>query len=199
MMALFPGNGSRNPMKRGALGLVASIILLCTATARAEIVDEIVAKVNDDIVTKSELETEEQGMLQELYRRYSGTELDSQVKEAKTELLRRMIDRKVLIQRAAHIFDVAKMQEFYIESFKEQQNIKSDKELEKLLAQQDMTMADMKKRLVDEFAPQQVIRAEVAERIAVSEKDERTYYGEHTAEFKNPRGSDREGNRHQSR
>jgi peptidyl-prolyl cis-trans isomerase SurA len=153
---------------------------------RAEVVDEIVAKVNDDIVTKSDLEAEEQGLLQELYRRYSGTELDGQVASAKKELLRRLIDRRVLIQRATHMFDVTKMQDFYLEQFKNQQNIKSDKELEKMLAAQDMTMADLKRRLVEEFSPQQVIHVEVVERIAVSDKDARAYYDAHTADFEIP-------------
>ena len=105
---------------------VVTTLAIGAGLARAEVVDEIVAKVNDDIVTKSDLDTEEQGLLQELYRRYSGTELDGKVAEAKKELLRRLI--AVLIQRAAHI-DMTKMQDFYLESFKDQQNIKSDKEL----------------------------------------------------------------------
>jgi parvulin-like peptidyl-prolyl isomerase len=155
-------------MKRLRPRWVASVATLAigAALARAEVVDEIVAKVNDDIVTKSDLETEEQGALQELYRRFSGTELDKQVAEAKKEMLRHLVDRRVLIQRAAHIFDMTKMQE--------------------LLADQGMTLADLKTRLVEEFAPQQVIRAEVAERIAVSEKDARAYYEAHTADFDVP-------------
>lgn len=175
-------------MKRLRPRWLASVAMLAigAALARAEVVDEIVAKVNDDIVTKSDLETEEQGALQELYRRFSGTELDKQVAEAKKEMLRHLVDRRVLIQRAAHIFDMTKMQEFYIESFRDQQNIKSDKDLEKLLADQGMTLADLKTRLVEEFAPQQVIRAEVAERIAVPEKDARAYYAAHAADFDVP-------------
>lgn len=165
---------------------VAATLAIGAGMVRAEVVDEIVAKVNDDIVTKSDLDTEEQGMLQDLYRRFSGTELDRKVAEAKKELLRRLVDRRVLIQRAAHIFDMTKMQEFYLESFKDQQNIKSDKELEKLLAEQGMTRADLKTRLVEEFSPQQVVRAEVAERIAVPEKDARAYYEAHTADFTVP-------------
>jgi len=168
------------------IAVLAATVALSGGFAHAEVVDEIVAKVNDDIVTKSDLDTEEQGLLQELYRRHSGTELDAQVAEAKKELLRRMIDHRVLIQRATHIFDVTKMQDFYLESFKEQQNIKSDKDLEKLLAGQDMTMADLKKRLVEEFSPQQVIHVEISERIAVSDKDERAYYDAHTADFEVP-------------
>jgi peptidyl-prolyl cis-trans isomerase SurA len=168
------------------LAAVAVTAALCGRSAHAEVVDEIVAKVNDDIVTKSDLDTEEQGLLQELYRRHSGTELDAQVAEAKKELLRRLIDKRVLVQRATHIFDVTKMQEYYLEMFKEQQNIKSDKEIETLLAGQNMTMADLKKRLVEEFSPQQVIHVEVSLRIAVSEEDARAYYDTHTADFEVP-------------
>ena len=165
---------------------LATTVALSGGFAHAEVLDEIVAKINDDIITKSELESEEQGLLQELYRRNSGAELDAKVAEAKKELLRRMIDHRVLVQRATHIFDVTKMQDYYLEMFKGQQNIGSDKELEKLLAAQDMTMADLKKRLVEEFSPQQVIHVEISERIAVSDKDERAYYDAHTADFEVP-------------
>jgi peptidyl-prolyl cis-trans isomerase SurA len=161
-------------------------IAVSCGSVRAEVVDEIVAKINDDIITKSDLDTEEQGMLQDLYRRYSGADLDAHAAEAKKELLRRMIDNRVLVQRAYHIFDVSKMQDYYLEQFRSQQNIKSDKELEKLLAAQDMTMADLKRKLVETFSPQQVVRAEVSDRIAVSEKDAREYYDAHRAEFTVP-------------
>ena len=82
--------------------------------ARAEVVDEIVAKVNDDIVTKSDLETEEQGALQELYRRYFG----HRARRGRSRRPRRSCCATwsivgVLIQRAGHIFDMTKMQEFY--------------------------------------------------------------------------------------
>jgi peptidyl-prolyl cis-trans isomerase SurA len=168
------------------LPALAATLALGAGFAHAEVLDEIVAKINDDIVTKSDLDTEEQGLLQELYRRHSGTELDAEVATAKKELLRRMIDRRVLIQKATHLFDLTKMQDYYLEMFKGQQNISSDKELEKILAGQDMTMADLKKRLVEEFSPQQVIHVEISERIAVSDKDKRAYYDEHAADFEIP-------------
>ncbi len=168
------------------LAALAATAALSGGFAHAEVVDEIVAKINDDIITKSDLETEEQGLLQELYKKLSGAELDAKVAEAKKELLRRMIDHRVLVQRATHIFDVTKMQDYYLEMFKGQQNISSDSELEKLLAAQDMTMADLKKRLVEEFSPQQVIHVEISERIAVSDKDERAYYEAHATDFEIP-------------
>jgi peptidyl-prolyl cis-trans isomerase SurA len=167
-----------------ASGLVAAAVgLLAAGTVRAETVDEIVAKVNDDIVTKSDLDSEEQALLQELYRRFSGSELDDQVAKAKKYVLRQLIDRKVLIQRASHMFDVNKMQDYFLQQFMDQQNIKSEKDLEKLLSQEGMTIADWKKKLVEYFAPQQVMRAEVSDRISISEKDARAYYDAHPDEF----------------
>jgi len=186
----FPGTREQyRPMARVIprwLAFVAATIVFWGGPAHAEVLDEIVAKVNDDIVTKSDLESAEQGMLQELYRQYSGTELDARAEKGKKELLRNLIDGRVLVQRAGHLFDLTKLQEFYLEQFKLQQDIKSDKELEKLLAQQGMTLADLKTRLVEEFGPQQVVRAEVAERIAVAEKDAQAYYDAHIAQFAIP-------------
>jgi peptidyl-prolyl cis-trans isomerase SurA len=175
----------KSTLSRG-LAAVAILGLLGTSSVRAETVDEIVAKVNDDVVTKSDLDTEEQALLQELYRRFSGTELDDQVARAKKYVLRQLIDRKVLIQRASHMFDVNKMQDYFLQQFMEQQNIKSEKDLEKLLSQEGMTIADWKKKLVEYFAPQQVMRAEVNDRISVADKDIRAYYDAHPEEFAVP-------------
>lgn len=159
------------------------VLALAVTWARAEVIEEIVAKVNDDVITKTDLDTEEQGLLQELYRRYSGPELDAQVKTAKEGLLRNLIDRKVLLQRAGRLFDMTKMQEYFLQSFKDQQNIKSDKDLEKMLAQEGTTLTAWKKKLVEYFAPQQVLRAEVADRIAISDAEMRAYYDTHITEF----------------
>ena len=169
----------------GCLAL-AVVTIPGTNTARAEVVDEVVAKVNDDIVTKSELDSEEQTLLQQLYRDFSGADLDDRVAKAKTYLLRQLIDQKVLIQRASHLFDVNKMQDFFLQQFMDQQNIKSEKDLEKLLAQEGMTLADWKKRLIEVFAPKQVLRAEVSDRIAISEKGAHAYYEAHPDQFAVP-------------
>jgi peptidyl-prolyl cis-trans isomerase SurA len=168
-----------------ALPIVLAAVL-SAMPLRAEIVDEIVAKVNDDIVTKSDLDAEEQAALEDVYKRASGTELDRQIKHVKDELLRNVVDRKVLLQRAPHLFDTTKMQDFFLQSFKDQQNIKSDKELERMLAQEGMTINDWKKKLVEFLAPEQVLRSEVVERVAVSEKDARADYDAHVADYTVP-------------
>ena len=70
-------------MRRSRRGAVAAALLTAAATfslARAgEVLEEVVAKVNDDVITRSELEEREQQVLAELYRAYTGPELDSKV------------------------------------------------------------------------------------------------------------------------
>ena len=169
-----------------ALVLAIVVVIVASGRPRAEVVDEIVAKINDDIVTKSDLDSEEQGILQELYRNLSGTQLDEQVAKAKKLVLRQLIDRRVLLQQASHLFDTSKMKDFYLQQFMNQQGIKNEKDLEKMLTQEGMTLADWKQKLVEYFAPKEVLRAEVADHIAISEADVRAYYDAHGDDYEVP-------------
>jgi len=163
--------------------LAAIALTLSFLAARAEMVEEIVAKVNDDIITKSDLEGEEQATVSELYRRYTGDELDRQVRAARQFLLQRLIDRKILYHRAQRLYDMDKMSDSFLKEFKAQQQIKSDQELEKLLVQENMTLAELKARLVESFAPDQVVRYEVNDRVSVGDKEIEAYYDSHPEEF----------------
>ena len=106
--------------------LVALAALAAPAASRAEVVEEIAAMVNDEIITRGDLQQAEQEMLAELYRAYSGKELDDRMRAAKAGLLAGLIDRKILVHRAGRLYDMDKMSESLLQSFKESQKIKSD-------------------------------------------------------------------------
>lgn len=152
--------------------------------ARAEVVEEIVAKVNDDVITMSELRKAEEDLLAEIYRRFTGAELDRELKKAREQLLRRMIDRKILLHRAERMFDVTKLGDAILQSFKDQQGITNDEELARLLSAESLSVADLKKRLIEMYAPNEVERYEVADRVSVGEKEIRAWYDEHLEEFR---------------
>ena len=69
----------RSLLLRPACILLAVVPLAISFPAHAEIVEEIVAWVNGDIITRSEYETEEQLALGDIYRQFTGSELDKQV------------------------------------------------------------------------------------------------------------------------
>lgn len=158
---------------------VLSTCVLAAGAARAEVVEEIVAWVNGEVITKSDMEQEEQMLLADIYRRYTGPELDEQARRVRADLLDRMIERKILVQRAAHLYDVQKMGEGLLSEFKQNQKIKNDDELRRLLAQEGMTLDELKQRLIDIYAPEQIIRFEVVDRVSVSDKEMQDYYDAH--------------------
>ena len=168
---------------RSRLGVIAAGLFLAASPAGAEVIEEIVAKVNDDIITMSELEREEQGMVAQLYREFTGAELDRQVEAARAVLLQTMIDRKLLLHRAERIYDVDKMTEVLLENFMAREGISDLEELERLLAQSGSTVDELTRRLVEMTAPMEVIKFEVDGRLAVGDNEVEAYYEAHPQEF----------------
>jgi len=166
-----------------AIGIVMIVGLLGAVPAGAEVIEEIVAKVNDDIITMSELEREEQALMAELYRQYTGDALDAQVQQARAVMLQSLIDRKLLMHRAERLYDMSKMKEVLLEGFMQQQGIPSVQELERLLAAEGQTVDELTRRLLEMAAPEEVIRFEVVGRLSVGDREIQAYYDEHTEEF----------------
>jgi parvulin-like peptidyl-prolyl isomerase len=163
--------------------LVVCAAVLAPGAVRGEMVEEIVAYVNGDIITSSELEEEEQVLLSEIYSRFAGEELDTQAKLLQEQVLLDMIDRKILYHRAARMYDVEKMSEYFYENFREQQQIDNDEEFAAILTQEGMTVEEFKQRLIETYAPQEVLQFEVGGRLSVGDRAVEEYYAEHPEEF----------------
>lgn len=170
---------------RGAASLAIAMCALAPGLLRAEVIEEIVAKVDDDVITKSEMDQREQELTAELYKRYTGAKLDEEVANTKAYLLRRMIDEKILLHRAASRFDLDKAGESFVEAFKQQQNM-TDDDLRKALEKEGITLGDLKKQLIGMWIPSEVIRFEVQDRVSVGDKEVAAYYDAHRDEFTVP-------------
>ena len=169
---------------RAVVGCLVALLLLAVPTARAEVVEEIVALVDGDILTKSEYDEQEQTMVQDIYRRYTGAELDKAIESLRNTLLLDLIDRKILVHRAGRMFDTDRMKNVFYESFRDQQQIETDEELLDLIEGWGMTVESLKERLIDMFAPDEVVRFEVSSRISIADHEVDAYYAEHLDEFR---------------
>ena len=164
--------------------VLGSCSILVPATARAEVLEEIVAFVNGNIITKSELEQQEQVLVSEAYRRFTGDELDQQVKQLNQNILLDMVDQRILLDRAKTMFsDLEGIKKMYYDGFKENQGIEDDAEFAKMLEKEGMTVEDFKQRLLEIYAPEEVLRLEVKNRISVGDREVEQYYKEHPTEF----------------
>jgi peptidyl-prolyl cis-trans isomerase SurA len=186
--------GSSNPVRRSPsmksvrnttwIVLVAFALLTAPAVTRAEIVEEIVAWVNGEIITLSEYEEEERGRVAEAYRRFSGEELDREVERAKQSLLINLIDRKILVHHARVLgYDIDKMADAFLDQFMAQQNIATREELEEIARRDGMNLDQVKNRLVEMYAPEEVIKVEVSNRVSVSDTEISTFYANNPETF----------------
>lgn len=157
------------------------------APARSEVIEEIVARVNDDIITRSELQLSEKEAAEEILSKQEGGEsVDKQLARAKTEILRDLITKKILIQQAERLYDLAKMQDAFVRQFKEQQKITTNIELERILKDEGMTLDEFKRKLIEINAPNSVVDMEVRGKVSVSDAEIEKYYQDHRAEMASP-------------
>ena len=88
-------------MQKAVTALALSIGLSCSLPADAATIrDRIVAVVNSEIITLSELEDEVSEVKQQARQRFSGTELDQRLRQIDYMGLNRMIERKLQLQIA---------------------------------------------------------------------------------------------------
>ncbi len=92
-----------NYMLRIFFATVLTLCLVFPGVARAELVDRVVAVVNDDIITLSELSQQGQPIFQKIQNQAPADQVDSVLLKAQQDLLSRLIDQLIVEQRAEKI------------------------------------------------------------------------------------------------
>ncbi len=171
------------------------VLLLVTLSSSflfgQDVVEAIVAIVNDDIITISDY-MREYDMIYELLRsQLQGAEFTKQFEKEKEALLERMITERLLLQEVTRkdLRSTANVDEqirSLIDDIKSQYNIESDEEFRRQMARQgvdfDAWIAQQEKTILQ----QALIFSEVGRSIAVDETDVVNYYDSHPEEFTDP-------------
>ena len=154
--------------------------------ADVRVVEEIVAKVNGDIITKGELERSRQELEAQLRQKgLSGPELDKAVKQQAADALRDQIDTLLLVQHGKDLNinvdgEVTKrIAQIQLES----KIADPDKFHEYIREQTGMSYEDFRQKIRDQILTQRVIGQEVMSRINTPRPEIEKYYEEHKKEF----------------
>jgi peptidyl-prolyl cis-trans isomerase SurA len=151
---------------------------------RAEVVEEIVARVNDDIITLTQLRERESRVVSELFSRYSGEELERKIREARGGLLRDMVRESMLLQRADTLgLDTQKIVDVGLEQIKRQNDIKTNEELLRTLREQGTTLEELREQILRYNVPPILLDREVRQKVSVNDKEIEAYYNDHREEF----------------
>lgn len=164
------------------------MVLLSVAAASAEVkvVEEIVAKVNGDIITRSELERARGYVELELQQQgVKGPDFQRLVKQRSGDILRDEIDRLLLVQRGKDLNinvdpDVTRR----IAEIQAQSKIADPDKFHQWIRQQTgMTFEDFRDQMRNQLLTNRVIGQEIHSRISIPEGEKRKYYEEHKSEF----------------
>src|SRR5215208_588156 len=166
--------------------------LLVSASLRAEILEQVLVKVNGDIVTKSDFERLQVEFLRQRPELQNVTadspELQKAVAESAPQLILGAIDELLLVQRGRELGYVMSDEQFksVLDNIKKDNNIDTDEKFNAALQQEGMTLADLRRQLEKNMLTSRVQQNEVLGRIAVTEDEARAYYDAHKNEFTTP-------------
>jgi len=178
-----------------SVGVVAAQSLETVTQSRPVVLQKVLVKVNGAIFTKVELETLQIEELRKQNQRVL-SQMDLQNDETLREELRKItpqilataVDYLIITQRGRELglrLTDAQFKE-YVENIKKENQITDDKAFQTALAQQGMTMEQLRKSLEQEYLRQGVMQRDVAPRIAITEEEARQYYRAHPEEFMTP-------------
>jgi peptidyl-prolyl cis-trans isomerase SurA len=155
----------------------------------AKVVERIIARVNNEIVTQRMFEREKEKLRQQLAQDYSGPELEVQFRNQSKNLLRDLIDQSLMVQKAKDLdinveTDLVKR----LDGIRKQNNLETIEDLQKEVEKQGLIWEDFKDQIRRNMLMQQVIEREVGRTIVVSREDAKKYYDAHKNEFQSPGG-----------
>ncbi len=163
------------------LGLVAILGL------GQEIVEVIVAIVNDDIITLSQFKKEYEIRVDAARAQLQGEQLDTVLAQIKSDLMDAMITDLLILQLArAKNLNVTDQVKGYMESIKKQYNLETDEDVKRAVQNQGMDWDVFRKQVEENLLRRTVIASEVSRSLALDESEIVDYYKKHASDFTDP-------------
>jgi peptidyl-prolyl cis-trans isomerase SurA len=147
-------------------------------------VEQIIARVNDQIITSSDYDRAESEMEDEA--RQHGDSMQ-ETAEARKDLLRSLIDQQLWLSKGKELgitgeTDLVKR----LDEIRKQYNLDSMEDLEKAAREQGVSFEDFKQNIRNQIITQEVMRQEVGEHIQFTPGEAQQYYDQHKQDFSQP-------------
>jgi len=148
-------------------------------------VEDIIARVNDQIITRSDYER----ALAEVDRdaRQRGAATMQEVAAAHKDLLRNLIDQQLWISKGKQLGITGETELVKkLDEIRKQYNLKSMEDLEAAAKEQGVSFEDFKQNIRNGLITQEVMRQEVGQNIRFTPGEAERYYEEHKQDYAQP-------------
>ncbi|MBI3262967.1 MAG: peptidyl-prolyl cis-trans isomerase [Acidobacteria bacterium] len=176
---------------KGTIAGLALLVGLVAAPARprADILEQIVVKVNGDIITKTEFEARQVAALRQRNQQFNNDEtLRKAIADITPQLIVEAVDELLLIQKGRETGLKMTDDQFknIVENIKKENKIETEEQFQAALKQEGMTLEDLRKAIERNMLVSRVQQADILGKIQVTEEEERQYYMAHQKEFETP-------------
>jgi peptidyl-prolyl cis-trans isomerase SurA len=164
-------------------------ILLLTslpAFGQSQVVEEIIARVNNQIITQSEF-VRSKDQLRDDVKQQDAANADKTYADREKDVLRDLIDQQLLLDKGKDLgitgdTELVKR----LDQMRKDMKLDSMEELEKAATSQGISYEDFKQNMRNQIITQKVIGEEVGSHLSFSKDAEQKFYDEHKSELEQP-------------
>jgi peptidyl-prolyl cis-trans isomerase SurA len=176
-------------MKKTRLPLLLAVgyaLLLPSLSPADTVVEEIIARVNNEIITRSEYVRSRDQLKQEVQQQ-DAANADRAFAEKQRDVLRDLIDQQLLLQKGKDLGITGDTELIKrLDEMRKQMNLGTMEELEKAAEAQGASYEDFKQNMRTQIITQRVIGQEVGSHLAMNKEDVKKFYEQHRAEMEQP-------------
>ena len=155
-----------------------------TQPVQGKVVEDIVARVNDQIITSSDYDRATEQLTAEAGQQAIPAR---ELEQKKADLLRDLIDQQLLLSKGKELGITGETELIKsLDNIRKQNHLDSMEDLEKAAQQQGVSYEDFKANIRNKIITEQVVRDEVGRRISMSPGDVQAFFKAHESEFAQP-------------
>jgi peptidyl-prolyl cis-trans isomerase SurA len=167
--------------------LISAALLICAALVHADnIVDEIIARVNDQIITSSQFQRAKDSRIQELKQQFPN-DWQTRWTASEKDVLREMIDEQLLLEKGKELGITGETETIkQLDKMRQDMGLPTMQALEDEAKKQGISFEDYKESIRTRVVTQQVIGQEVGSKIHITNEEVEDFYNKHSKEMTGP-------------
>jgi len=175
-------------MTRRTVTVSAALIVAFLAAPRADILEQVLVKVNGDIITKTDLEQRQIATLRQkdpTLRPDDDAALQKALAEITPAVIVDAVDELLILQRGRELGYAMSNEQFdsIVDNIKKENKLEDEDQFQAALKQEGMTIADLRKQLERTMIVQRVQQTEVMSKLQVTDAELKIYYDSHRETF----------------
>jgi peptidyl-prolyl cis-trans isomerase SurA len=178
----------KNPLLL-ALGATAALVF-APAAPRAEVIEQVLVKVNGEIFTKTDLESRQVQLLRQRNQQLDLKNADDQqlkkaLNEITPQILVDAVDEMLMEQRGKELGYTMSDEQFknIVENIKKENKLETEDQFQAALKSENLTMPELRLSLERSMIVERVQQNEVMGKVGVTDEEAQAYYQSHLSEF----------------